>query len=88
MIQINKFLKDILELVQHVIFYKEQIELKTSCSSLLQGVQQCFGVKLCSQMEKRELELKEENVTIELILPKNEDNCLQNCSRSTGWLII
>jgi hypothetical protein len=70
--------------IQNTYCAKEQIELKTSCSSLLQGFQQCFGVKLCSQMEKRELELKDENLTIELILPKNEDKCFQNCSRSTG----
>ena len=53
---------------------KEQIELKTSCSSLLQGVQQCFGVKLCSQMEKRELELEDEKKKNEDLQFKVEEN--------------
>ena len=35
-------------------------------------------------MEKRELVFEDENLTIDLILPKNEEKSLQNCTRSSS----
>ena len=66
---------------------KEQIELKTACSNLLQGVQQCFGYELCSKLEQHQLALEDENLTIDLILPKNEEDNFVTCSRSTKWVV-
>ena len=71
---------------------KEQIELKTACSNLLQGVQQCFGYELCSKLEQTQIALENEklsqgctlNLTIDLILPKNEKDNFETCSRSTA----